>query len=318
MKSAILLTLIVGLLSTCIAQQTEKVPKEIFKKYKALNDQEKKLLEYKDSDEMLRAKLIQLNLINQSRKKYNAPPVALDILASRVANKMSKEAAENDFRGHWNLRGEKPYHRYAFAGGFDHVSENAAARWTEGTFDQTIETHQKFMRDLHLNFMNEKKPYDGHKQTVINKDHNFVGIGCHLTENQFRYYEEYLDRYLEFVEVPTKAKAGETVNIKVKAPKNQYLFFATVYYERFPKPMQRNKLNRQNSYEDYTSEIVRQIPPWELAKFRKGNEYSIPFAFNKNGLYYIHLYIDKDEINKPQAVDTKEKKIVSGIVVRVE
>jgi len=159
MKSAILLTLIVGLLSTCIAQQTEKVPKEIFKKYKALNDQEKKLLEYKDSDEMLRAKLIQLNLINQSRKKYNAPPVALDILASRVANKMSKEAAENDFRGHWNLRGEKPYHRYAFAGGFDHVSENAAARWTEGTFDQTIETHQKFMRDLHLNFMNEKKPY---------------------------------------------------------------------------------------------------------------------------------------------------------------
>ena len=56
--------------------------------------------------------------------------VKLDILASRVANKMCREAAENNFIGHWNLAGEKPYHRYAFAGGYDHVSENAFGEWS--------------------------------------------------------------------------------------------------------------------------------------------------------------------------------------------
>ena len=47
--------------------------------------------------------------------------LGLDILASRVANMQSREAAANRFSGHWNMRGEKPYHRYAFAGGVDHV-----------------------------------------------------------------------------------------------------------------------------------------------------------------------------------------------------
>jgi len=54
---------------------------------------------YKDSDEMLRLKLQQLDYINAGRAKYNASPVQLDILASRVANKMCREAAEGDFTG---------------------------------------------------------------------------------------------------------------------------------------------------------------------------------------------------------------------------
>ena len=88
-----------------------------FDYYKTLNYKESALPEFKDNDETLALKLIQLQVINESRKKFNVTPVKLDILASRVANRMCKEAAENDYVSHWNMNGEKPYMRYAFAGG---------------------------------------------------------------------------------------------------------------------------------------------------------------------------------------------------------
>jgi uncharacterized protein YkwD len=92
-------------------------------------------IEFKDNDENLNLKIAQLAIINKSRKKNNAEPVKLDILASRVANMMSREAADNKYIGHWNMAGEEPYLRYAFAGGYDHVSENAYGEWSSGNFN---------------------------------------------------------------------------------------------------------------------------------------------------------------------------------------
>ncbi|MBP8960203.1 MAG: hypothetical protein KBG40_07230 [Bacteroidales bacterium] len=108
-----------------ITQTTNAQQAADFGYYKILNDTEKRLYEYRDDDNDLQLKLIQLDIINKSRKRHNASPVKLDILASRVANMMSRKAAEYGYISHWNMKGEKPYHRYAFAGGYDHVSENA-------------------------------------------------------------------------------------------------------------------------------------------------------------------------------------------------
>ena len=80
--------------------------KDDYDTYKKLNNSEQRLKEFKDSDESLKLKIAQLEIINTSRKKNNAPAVRLDILASRVANKMAKEAAENEYLGHWNMAGE--------------------------------------------------------------------------------------------------------------------------------------------------------------------------------------------------------------------
>ena len=84
------------------------IDKSILEYYKDLNNNEIRYLEYKDNDEALLAKIVMLEYINNNRIKYNVKNLKLDILASRVANKMSLEAAENDFIGHWNMRGEKP------------------------------------------------------------------------------------------------------------------------------------------------------------------------------------------------------------------
>ncbi|MEQ9424420.1 MAG: CAP domain-containing protein [Cyclobacteriaceae bacterium] len=290
-----------------------------FADYKKLNDAETRLVEFKDSDEMLRLKVAQLEIINESRRKYKANPVALDIHASRVANKQSKEAAEGGFRGHWNLRGEKPYHRYAFAGGTDHVSENAAATWIEGnTFDGKLETHAKLMEDLHGQFMAERTPNDGHKQTVIQKDHNFVGIGCHMTNTDFRYYEEFIDRYVEVSDVPASVKRNQEITITIKPLNNLFLYYGVAYFEKDLDPMTAKEVIRQGSYSDYSNDTAIQFAPWDLAEYRnESGLYQIPISFSKSGLYYIQFMVNEKDPSNLSSYNTKGQTVATGIVVRV-
>jgi uncharacterized protein YkwD len=286
--------------------------------YSRLNDLERWLPEYKDSRSSLELKLKQLEQINRSRKKFNAKPLQLDILASRVANRMSREAAEHNFVGHWDLEGEKPYQRYAFAGGYDHVSENAYGEWSSRDYENTPESISSLMQKGHATFMAEKAPNDGHKRTVIEKDHNFVGIGFYLTGKQFRYYEEYIDRYFEFDNIPDEVRTGEKTGITVKTSGRDFLYFMVVYYEKFPQRMSPKDISSRGTYNDFTEQTYLKVPAWELAKYRNGPFYRIPLSFSKEGLYYIQIYSDKKEITKPANLDTKGKTPYSGIVIRVK
>ncbi|MGE5406347.1 MAG: CAP domain-containing protein [Methanosarcina sp.] len=285
--------------------------------YTELNEREHRLSEYKDSRNDLEMKLAQLEIINKSRKKTNAQPVKLDILASRVANKMSRDAAENEFVGHWNLAGLKPYHRYAFAGGNDHVSENAFGEWSSDNYNNNPSVIGALMKKGHESFMSERAPNDGHKKNIIDKAHNFVGIGFHLSGKQFRYYEEFIDRYFEFENIPAEVKPGEKTSVTVKSDGRSFLYFMVVYYEKFPEPMTAKEIARKGSYNDFTPEEYLKVPAWELSKYRNGTYYHIPLKFSKEGLYYIHLFTDKKEITKPGSLTTRGKTPYSGIVIKV-
>ncbi len=281
------------------------------------NNSEFRLPEFKDDEEALRLKLTQLAVINNSRKKYNAGALKLDILASRVANKMCREAAENAFLGHWNLEGEKPYQRYAFAGGYDHVSENAFGEWSSDQYQISSSVILSMMQAGHGTFMAEKAPYDGHKKNVTEKSHNFVGIGYYLSGKQFRYYEEYIDRYFEFEHIPSVVAPDEPFQIVIKTDPGNFLYYLMVYYEGFPEPMTAAQINKKGSYADFTDEQYLRMPAWDLAPFRSGTEYNIPLKFSKKGLYYIQIFSDKNEIKGPGSVNTRGKVPYSGIVIRV-
>jgi uncharacterized protein YkwD len=292
-----------------------------FESYKKLNNSEVRLLEYKDDDATLKIKLDQLDVINKSRREFNLQEVKLDILASRVANKTSREAALNNYHGHYNLEGEKPYHRWAFAGGYDHVTENTAARWTtQGNFEVNNDTKARYMKELHIKFMAEPPTHDGHKKTIIDPSHNFVGIGIYVTDKQCRYYEEFIDRYFTFENVPAKVKSNENFTIKVTPDSANYLYHLVVYYEPFNKSMTANKASSMGSYEDYSAEKEMSMPGWELSKFKKGKskQYSIPMKFKNPGLYYVKIYQDKNEMKKPQDFSTRGKAQGSGIIINVQ
>jgi uncharacterized protein YkwD len=285
--------------------------------YIKLNQNEHRLTEFKDNEDALKLKVAQIDFINKSRKRNNASPVKLDILASRVANKMAKEAAENGYTGHWNLAGEEPYLRYAFAGGYDHVSENAFGEWTSGNYNISPQTIGFKMKEGHEKFMAEHAPYDGHKQTIIDKSHNFAGIGYYLSGKQFRYYEEFLDRYLEFENIPQEVKKGESFNITVKTTGQRYLYYMIVYRQKFPKPLSPEEISGKGSYMDYTDEEYENIAAWDLSHYRNGSVYTVPLSFKNEGLYYIQLFSDKKEITKPTSLTTKGKTPESGIVIKV-
>lgn len=318
----------------------QSIPDSVFNEYKILNDAELRLSEFKDNDDVLLLKLIQLELINKSRGKRKRQTVKLDILASRVANKMCKEASEKGFVAHWNTAGEKPYHRYAFAGGNDHVSENAYGEslktvgFSIGSVEMldSIETTRGddpaysndsvsvlfYMKKGHDAFMSEKAPHDGHKKTVLEKWHNYVGIGYYMGKNNFRYYEEFIDRYYEFLEVPTTVSKNEKFTIKLKTQEGQFLVYFVAYFEKELKPKKPAVLKLKGSYKDYSSKRGVEFDPWELPKFRTGQVYEIQLKFKKPGLYYIHMYQDKKEITKVKSYNTAKKCQASGIVIRVE
>jgi uncharacterized protein YkwD len=292
--------------------------KDDLESYRKLNKSEQRLKEFEDNDDALRLKVEQLDIINKSRRRSNAPPLKLDILASRVANKMCREAAENGYIGHWNMAGEEPYLRYALAGGYDHVSENAYGEWSSGNFNTSAAVISSLMKSGHMKFMAEKAPSDGHRKNIIDKSHNFVGIGFCISGRQFRYYEEYIDRYLEFENIPSTVKPGEPCNIIVKTNGQSFLYYIIIYREKPPQPLSPEQISRRGSYIDFTNEIYKEIYAWDLSRYRNDNVYQVPLSFSKEGLYYIHIFTDTREINKPASLNTKGKTPVSGIVIKVD
>ncbi len=314
---AIIIIAIVCLPRSILPHKSSDIKNSDLDYYIKLNDNESRLIEYKDDAESLKLKLTQLEIINKSRKKFNAGEVKLDIFASRVANKICKEAADNKFLSHWNLKGEKPYQRYASAGGYDHVSENAFGEWTTSRYINTSATILEMMDKGHNSFMSERAPADGHKKNIISKMHNYVGIGFYLSENQFRYYEEFIDRYFEFENIPSELNINEQGSITFKTDGNNFPYFLIIYREDIPKPLNPGQLANKSSYNDFSDEVFLNMPAWDIARYKSGDKYKIPLKFNREGLYYIQIFTDKNEINKPGKLDTKGKTIGSGIVIKV-
>jgi len=311
------MSIITILFAISILAFSQESPNSDLDYYRQLNNKEQRLSEYRDDDESLMLKLKQLAVINSSRKRYKAPPVKLDILASRVANMMCREAAENKFVSHWNLAGEKPYHRYAFAGGYDHVSENAFGEWTNGEYDISSSTILDKMRLGHEGFMKEKAPYDGHKKNIIDKAHSWVGIGFYINSGHFRYYEEFINRYLTFANIPSQLKPDEQAIINVDTGGSGYLYFISIYRDDFPKSLKQSQMTKTGNYNDYGEETYKNIPAWDLYRYREGTSYAIPLRFSKEGLYYIQIFTDNKEITGSGAISTKGKSPVSGIVISV-
>jgi uncharacterized protein YkwD len=286
--------------------------------YQKLNNEESRLIEFKDNEELLNIKIKQLAVINASRKKHKAQPLKLDILASRVANQMAADAAKNNYSGHFNLKGESPYHRYAFGGGNDHVVENAASTSKSVQFDPTPDNILAGMTELHQAFMSEKAPNDGHKQTCIGKTFTHVGIGVAWSGTEFRYYEEYIDRYLQFGTFNTQVKAGNSVTIAVKPIDAAYhMYSVIVYHEESPKKMTAKQVSAIPSYADYSNHVVLNLPPWELPAADSKGFFNLSIATSKKGLYYVQFFLDTKPYKSGKAT-TQGKIIGSGVVLEAK
>ncbi len=284
---------------------------EQFNYYDSLNQVEERLIDYKDSDSVLIVKINQLHYINESRNKYKANPVKLDIFASRVANKQCVEAGENEYVAHWNLRGEKPYHRYGLAGGAYHVTENAHGAWDTRGFEQSLFSMSTKMMEGHDDFMKERKPNDGHKQNIIDKIHTSVGIGVYLNQTQFRYYEEFLDEYLKINNINYGDKS---VSINFTPNEGYYVYVVMVSYDKI-KSKSVKQLNSSGGYFDQGDQVVESFRIEQMKQ--SDGSYQFDFSEKKPGAYYIQVFISDKEPKSNGMITTKGTFSALGVVIEI-
>jgi len=288
------------------------------KKILLKNESVKELIEYKDNKNTLKLKLKVLGVINKNRAKHGLKAVMLDILACRVASKTSSEAVKGKYFGHWNLRGEKPYLRYAFSGGFHHVSENASMIKTAFPEKKTYKNILKFIITAHMEMYNEIPPNDGHRKNILNSWHTHVGIGFSLIGNDFRYYELFLNKYLIFTPINTNRKAGEVIKISGRVATPGYgVYYAIIYYEKIPLPLSPFEIAKKGSYPDFTDTRIASLPFWEINYNNNSKKFDFSFKTSRRGLYYIKIFIKKDHTGKEKLLraSTKGLSPISGIVI---
>lgn len=306
------------LIASAVSLFSEIEPHPLLETWLELDREETRYSSYRDSEEILNLKLHQMDYINNSRRRYGVQPLQLDILAGRVANRMAQEACIDGFTGHWNLRGEKPYHRYAFAGGTDHIVENAAAYWSSAPLPDSLEDMQTFMRESHDRFMAERAPNDGHKENCINPDHNYVGLGVCLQGRHFRYYEEFIDRYLVFDLPPGPVAAGGEYRFRFKGiNEGLYPYALIAYYEPFPVPMTVAQVERKGSYPDFTNQTAANLWPWDLMSMDEEGWTEAVLTPTRDGLYYVHIYLNDTPYTGGSSANTRGKLQASGLVIQV-
>ncbi len=62
----------------------------------------------------------------------------------------------------------------------DHVSENAAMRWSSILMVENFESVKELIISAHMAMYNERPPNDGHRKNILNPWHTHVGLGFSL------------------------------------------------------------------------------------------------------------------------------------------
>ncbi len=316
-KQSLAASIIILLSSSSVLSYSKADLAELIKE----NESNNKLIEYKDNESNLKLKMQVLDEINRNRAKHGLRPVKLDILASRVANRTASEAAKNNYFSHWNLRGEKPYHRYAFAGGMHHVSENGSTLQSSNDLLGGEENILNYIISLHRSLYNETPPNDGHRKNILNPWHTDVGLGYALIGSEFRYYEEFIDKYLNFDDIAAEIKAGDVSKISGAISVPGYAIYAVVVnYEPFTSPLTPSELNATGAYPDFSKITHTVLPYWSLSYDNASRKFAFSFKTSKSGLYYVKIYIKKglSEKGGSRSISTDGLTPVSGIVIKAK
>lgn len=242
-----------------------------------------------------------LAMINEEREVEKVAPVAFDDLATEVATKHAWDLVKGRFTGHWGSDGLKPYHRYSFAGGTEATAENVSA--ADNTWSMKEKDLKQDTAYLHLRLYQEKPPNDGHRQTILNREHTHVGIGVVVHELRLRMVELFISRYVDIKPVIREAKPGATVSFAGKIRVAPYRFNnLEVHFEPMPTPLSPEMMRSPGPY-SMPKEARKLLPkiPSPLVYLDgssgivkvDGPDFSVPVKLYKStpGIYTIVTWI---------------------------
>lgn len=249
------------------------------------------------------------DMINEERAVEKVSPVVLDDLATEVATKHALDMVQGEFVSHWGRNGFKPYQRYSFAGGADATAENVSA--ADNTWSTKPDQLKQDAAYLHLRMYQEKPPNDGHRKSILARQHTHVGLGIAVHELRLRIVELFVSRYVDVKPVAREWKPGDSVPFAGKVQKGYGLHYVEVFYEPLPEAKSVEWLNTLRSYSlPNESRILRPIvpPPYVYADGVTGlvdvsgdGNFRVPVSLYKNqpGIYTIVTWVSGVRLEEP-------------------
>ena len=233
-----------------------------------------------------------LEMINEERAVAKMPSVKVDELAQQVATKHALEMAADGYASHWGRDGRKPYHRYSFAGGVDATQENVSA--ADNTWSMKVSDLKQDAAYLHVRLYNEKPPHDGHRRTILARQHTHVGIGLAIDKLRLRLVELFVGKYVDVEPMPRQAKPGDRLTFTARLPNEGYfLNTVEIFYEPLPQAPELAWLREARSYAlPVESRVLRPIvpPPYTYADRQPG-----VIEVSRSGKFRAPIKLFKDE-----------------------
>jgi len=235
------------------------------------------------------ARLYVLELINRDRAEEDLPPVELDEIANRAAQRHSDDMAKHGFTAHIGTDGSVPEQRFTEAGGTDMAQENAACFFdaVERPLDPNPEFSPEELEKIEHAFISEVPPNDGHRRNILKPVHNKVGIGLSKPQGvkEVCMAQEFVDDYGDYADLPKKAKVGQIV--KVEGEVREPMHFGGVGLARIDhaKPISAEKLNGTGGYTFPSPFIVYFPAGYKTPKPVQvdGNRFSIEIPLSDRG-----------------------------------
>ena len=129
-------------------------------------------------DSYARARIEMVAAVNEDRGRHGLPAVALDSLATVVAQSHAEEMAAGGWLSHFTAAGLAPYERFAAAGGTGHVLENVFRSQERSRTQLPAEViWERFdIREAEGWLMAS----EGHRKTILDRWHSRIGVGIAL------------------------------------------------------------------------------------------------------------------------------------------
>jgi hypothetical protein len=165
-----------------------------------------------------------VKLVNHDRAEAGLEPVEWDQTAAHAGDAHAEDMAKHGYTAHWGTDGSVPEERYSRAGGKNFVQENAACLFDaeERAIDKSPGYSAVELEKIEAAFMAETPPNDGHKQNILKKWHNRLGVGLAkvVIKAPPCMSQEFVDDYGSFDDLPRHAHVGQVVKVsgEVRAP----------------------------------------------------------------------------------------------------
>ncbi|MFN2382883.1 MAG: CAP domain-containing protein [Gemmatimonadota bacterium] len=231
-----------------------------------------------------------LAAVNADRAAAGAQPVALDRLATDVAQAHAEAMARGDYLSHLDAQGRTPYERMAAAGGMAHVRENVF-RWQErwDVRPPTWDPWRRFdVRQAERHFMDSP----GHRATILDPRRTHVGLGIAVDPARQAIYvvQEFLADWAE-LGAPRQASRGTVVTVagRMRAGHLRPLL-AVVRREEARATAGSGRQPPRGAYADGAGEATV-IPPWTF-RWEPDGRFTFPVAAgNRPARLYGVLYV---------------------------